>query len=346
VTLRAHSTAPSVWGVDAGGSRTTVIVARPDGDVSVKQFGSISIGTVGPATATAGLTAVFEFMRSELATDRLAFGCVGSSSAPVAMESPYPDVLVKVIESHAPAGSVLFVNDMIPLLYAPPMSGVGVVVSSGTGSCVLGRDDSGRLAKIGGHEHIVSDEGSAYSLGRAALRAAANAIDGTGPATILSDLAPEHFGMTIPALGRWLAENRSARATVAGFAPVVLDASADNVTRNIIESNAASLAAAVIVALERLDFGAEPSMGFSGGVMRNSEFYRALVEKLVRVKGFRPLTYVLDGTNAVLAMAAQLRDQNCGRPVTSPCPGPDQGLYLHPDPPLDLAPYSKLSEID
>ena len=321
-------TGSNLWGVDAGGSRTTAVVLRPDGEVSLSEFGSISIGTVGAAAAGAGLATIFEFLRMELAADQLAFGCVGSSSAPVAMESAYPDVLVKVIESDAPAGSVLFVNDMVPLLYAPPLSGVGVVISSGTGSCVLGRNGSGQLAKIGGHEHIVSDEGSAYSLGRAGLRAAARAVDGTGPATILSDLAIEQFGMTIPSLGRWLAENRSARAIVAGFAPVVLDASADSVAWKIVESNAASLADAVIVALDRLKLGAQPAMGFSGGVMRGSAFYRGLVERFVKVHGFRPLTYVLDGPNAVVSIAAQLRDQNCGRAVTSPFPGPDQGLCL------------------
>lgn len=321
-----HS-APSLWGIDAGGSRTTAIVARPDGDVSINQYESISIGTVGPATATAGLTTVFGSMRSELTTGQLALGCVGCSSAPVAREFPYPDVLVKVIESHAPAGRVLFVNDMVPLLYAPPISAVGIVVSSGTGSCVLGRDRSGRLAKIGGHEHIVSDEGSAYSLGRAALRAAASAIDGTDQATILSDLATEHFGMTIPVLGRWLAESRSARATVAGFAPVVLAASADSVARRIIDSNAASLAKAATVALDRLDLGAHPSIGFSGGVMRGSEFYRSLViEKLVNVSGRHPSTFVLDGADAVLWMAARLRDEKCK--ASPPSPGPDEGLYL------------------
>jgi N-acetylglucosamine kinase-like BadF-type ATPase len=335
VTFRTHSAVSGLWGVDAGGSRTTVVVARPDGDLSVEHSGSISIGTVGHAAAAAGLIEVLELLRSEWPADELAFGCVGSSSAPVAMESPYPDVLVKVIESHAPAGPILFVNDMVPLLYAPPVLGVGVVVSSGTGSCVLGRNGAGEMAKIGGHEHIVSDEGSAYSIGRAALRAAAHAVDGTGPATILSDRAREHFGMTIPALGRWLADSHSARAIVAGFAPVVFDASADDVARNIIESNADSLATAVIVALDRLDFGAEPSVGFSGGVMRHSEFYRTLIERRVRAKGFRPVTYVLDGTNAVLAMATQLRDQHSGRPITSPCPGPDQGLYLRLDPPVD-----------
>jgi N-acetylglucosamine kinase-like BadF-type ATPase len=321
--------AASLWGIDAGGSRTTAIMVRSDGEVSVEHYGSISIGTVGPAAATAGLTTVLEVIRSGLAADRFAFGCIGCSSAPVAEESPYPDVLTKVIESHAPAGCVLFVNEMVPLLYAPPVSAVGIVVSGGTGSCVLGRDGSGRLAKIGGHEHIVSDEGSAYSLGRAALRAAASAIDGTGPATILSDLASEHFGMTIPCLGRWLAEHGSARARVAGFAPVVLAASADDVARQIIESNAASLATAVTVALDRLDLGAHPSIGFSGGVMRGSEFYRSLVvERLVHGSWIRPSTFVLDGVHAVLSMAACLRERDSGSAITSTCPGPSEGLYL------------------
>jgi glucosamine kinase len=321
--------AASIWGIDAGGSRTTAIVMRPDGELSAEHYGPISIGTVGPEAAIAGLTTVLDLMRTELAADRFAFGCIGCSSAPVAEESPYPDVLTKVIESHAPAGRVLFVNDMVPLLYAPPVSAVGIVVSSGTGSCVLGRDGSGRLAKIGGHEHIVSDEGSAYGLGRAALRAAASAVDGTGPTTILSDLASEHFGMTIPSLGRWLAEHRSARASVAGFAPVVLAASADTVAKGIIESNAESLVTAVTVALDRLDLGTQPSIGFSGGVMRGSEFYRSLVvERLVHASRLRPSTFVLDGADAVLSMAGCLRDQNGGSLVESAYPGPNEGLYL------------------
>ena len=60
---------------------------------------------------------------------------------PVGKEAPYPDPLGKVIESRAPAGAILIANDMVPLLYAPPVAGVGVVVSSGTGSCVLARND-------------------------------------------------------------------------------------------------------------------------------------------------------------------------------------------------------------
>jgi hypothetical protein len=43
-----------------------------------------------------------------LISDGTAFGCIGCSSMPVAMEAPYPDELVKVIESRAPAGAMVF----------------------------------------------------------------------------------------------------------------------------------------------------------------------------------------------------------------------------------------------
>jgi N-acetylglucosamine kinase-like BadF-type ATPase len=261
--MPAISPSADVWGIDAGGSRTTAVVVANSTETR-KEFGSISVGTVGSESAATVLGQVLDYVRSRLMRSRTSFGCVGCSSMPVAMESPYPDVLVKVIESRAPAGTILTANDMVPLLYAPPMNGIGLVVSSGTGSCVLGRNEDGQLAKVGGHEHIVSDEGSAYSLGRAALRAAAAAHDGTGPRTVLLERVLEHYGLTIPALGKSLAERRSARATVAGFAPVLLDCGADPVARRIIGENAASLAEAVRVALDRLALPIGPRRAEAG----------------------------------------------------------------------------------
>src|SRR5437899_1261215 len=137
-----------------------------------------------------------------------------------------------------------------------------------------------------------------------------------------------HFGMTLPSLGRWLVENRSMRAAVAAFAPVVLDASADLVAGQIIESNAAALAVGATVALDRLNLGAEPCLGFSGGVMRGSPAYRRKVELHIRAKGFRPVVHVLDGANAVLALAERLREQSDSGTSQGPMPGSDEGLYL------------------
>jgi N-acetylglucosamine kinase-like BadF-type ATPase len=328
--MPSSSPSADVWGIDAGGSRTTAVVVT-GGTETRRDFPSISVGTAGSESAAAVLGQVLDHVRSCLRPDRSAFGCIGGSSMPVAMESPYPDVLVKVIESCAPAGTVLVANDMVPLLYAPPIDGTGVVVSSGTGSCVLGRNEGGQLAKVGGHEHIVSDEGSAYSLGRAALRAAAAAHDGTGPPTVLLPRVVEHYGLAIPALGRSLAGQPSARASVAGFAPVLFECAADPVARRIIRQNAASLADAARVALDRLALPHETRLGFSGGVMRGSDEYRGLIEQRLAEQGRGTRTFVLDGREAVRWIALQLRErgtQGRGPSRTGPFPGPDEALYL------------------
>jgi N-acetylglucosamine kinase-like BadF-type ATPase len=61
----------------------------------------------------------------------------------------------------------------------------GIVVMAGTGAVAVG-GRAGSLAIVGGHGHLVGDEGSRYWIGRAALRAALAADEGTGPPTALA----------------------------------------------------------------------------------------------------------------------------------------------------------------
>src|SRR6266536_3071443 len=127
-------------------------------------------------------------------------------------------------------GRAVLVNDVVPLLWSDHLKGYGVIVNSGTGSAVIGRGRAGELLKLGGHEHILSDQGSAYSLARAGLRAATRALDGRGPATPLLARAEVFYGRSAPALGRWLAELPRARFEVARFAAEILAADAEGDT--------------------------------------------------------------------------------------------------------------------
>jgi N-acetylglucosamine kinase-like BadF-type ATPase len=62
----------------------------------------------------------------------------------------------------------------------------GILLIAGTGSVAFGRDANGRTARAGGRGPWFSDEGSAFDIGRAAMRAVVLAEDGRGPATELS----------------------------------------------------------------------------------------------------------------------------------------------------------------
>lgn len=70
----------------------------------------------------------------------------------------------------------------------------GAILIAGTGSLALGRTASGALVRAGGWGYLLGDEGSGYAVGRAAIRALAEATDG-GPTSALTTRIAMHLGM-------------------------------------------------------------------------------------------------------------------------------------------------------
>ena len=71
----------------------------------------------------------------------------------------------------------------------------GIVIIAGTGSLVVAKDAKGAMHRAGGWGRIIGDDGSAYDIGREALRAVTHAIDGTGPKTALTKLLAVNFNL-------------------------------------------------------------------------------------------------------------------------------------------------------
>jgi N-acetylglucosamine kinase-like BadF-type ATPase len=306
--------APTIYAIDAGGSRTVAAVARPGEPVETWVRESFAIASVGEQAAGAALEAVLREIAARCAPGEPAVGCLASSSIPVADEAPVPAALLDVISRHAPGGRLVVVNDVIPPLWASPLEGIGVIACSGTGSSVIGRNGDNRMIKVGGHEHIVSDQGSAYSIAREGLRAAARDTDGTGPSTKLRAAAEAFFAMPLPALGRWLAELPRARSTVASFAPSVIAAAVDddNVAVAIVEAEALALVDAIRTATLQLAFGGVAPIGFAGGVLRGSPYFRGIVERELETHSLtdslRANLNVVDGSNAGIEYAKRIAD--------------------------------------
>ncbi len=307
--MRGHRvvavTAPAAaaYALDAGGSRTVVRTRGPDGQVRTWEEPSCAIATVGDVQAVRHLRQILDEVQAELAGATPLQGCIASSSYPVAGEAPPPEVLVRTIIGSGCTGRVLLVNDVVPLLWSDHLRGRGVIVNSGTGSAVVGRGQDGSLVKLGGHEHILSDQGSAYSLAREGLRAATRTADGLGPTTTLLARAEAFYGRSMPALGRWLAELGRARSEVARFAAEVLAAheEGDELATGIVTAEAEALSRTAVVAIGRLDLGDKPVVGMSGGVMRGSASFRALVLEGLTRRGLCPEVQVLDSTDATVA---------------------------------------------
>lgn len=299
------------YAVDAGGSSTTVAVRLPGARIVRRVFPSTAATTVGAEAAAAGTREYLDFVRALVPGGMRAYGCIASSSVPMLGEIPFDPASLALVREFAPPGQALVVNDVLPLLWAPPLDGVGVVVSCGTGSCVFGRDAGGRVAKVGGHEYVLSDEGSAYAIGLAALRAAVADFDAVGPSTPLRAQAEQLFGLSVPALGRWLAQSVDQRFHVARFAPLVCAAAlaGEEPAQEILRNATQDLARLVTVALDALDLGPPVPIGFAGGVLRGCRRFRAQLVDAVRSAGHEPTPTLLDGPRAGLHLADQLAAQ-------------------------------------
>ncbi len=297
--------ARAAYALDAGGSHTVVRTRRADGGERTWDEPSCAIASVGQEPAIRQLRHILRSVRAELAGASAVHGCIASSSYPVAAEAPPPEPMVRAIVGSGCTGRVVLVNDVVPLLWSDHLKGCGVIVNSGTGSAVIGRNHAGLVVKVGGHEHILSDDGSAYSLARASLRAAARAADGLGAKTSLLARAEAFYGRSAPALGRWLAELDRARFQVARFASEVIAAEeeGDVVADAIVAAEVEALGRATLVAVARLELGESPAMGLSGGVMRGSARFRELVSGWLSRSGLRPRTALLNSTQAALAFA-------------------------------------------
>ena len=66
---------------------------------------------------------------------------------------------------------------------------------AGTGSIAYGRNEQNQAARAGGWGYMLGDEGSGYWIGRAALRAVLREADRRGPATQLTGLLLNYYGV-------------------------------------------------------------------------------------------------------------------------------------------------------
>ncbi|MDX6205361.1 MAG: hypothetical protein QOF39_1418 [Frankiales bacterium] len=300
---------PTLYGVDAGGSRTIITVVRPGAAPLRWERGSFAIATAGADEAARCLSDLLREIAATVGDGEPAVGCVASSAMPLGEEAPPPQLLIDALLADAPPGWVVLANDVAPLLWSPHLHGPGLAVSSGTGSSVIGRGAGGRLLKVGGHEYVISDEGSAYSLAREGLRCAAKAADGIGEATSLRHAAEAFFERPMSAVGRWLAELPRARRTVASFAPHVTAAAeaGDLVAQRIVATEADRLVDAAQFAAGQLALPPMSPIGLAGGVFWGSALFRDRVQNTLHRRGLTDATRrnveLLEGQQSSLAFA-------------------------------------------
>jgi N-acetylglucosamine kinase-like BadF-type ATPase len=166
--------------------------------------------------------------------------------------------------------------------------GPGLLVLAGTGSIVVGRDERGRWARAGGLGPLLGDEGSAFWIGRAWLRATTGGED---------------FGPV-----RRLLARPDAVARIAALAPAVLRrARRDARARAIVAEAQTHLARLAAEVARRLRLRAPVTVSWAGGVLGDTAFRRGVARAVARA-GVRArwVAPAADPVEAAVALAARV----------------------------------------
>lgn len=194
------------------------------------------------------------------------------------------------------AKQVDVVHDADPVLAVAAPGGRGIALIVGTGSVAIGADGSGERSVTGGWGHWFGDTGSGFDLGRRALAAVADAVDGVGPETclvseILRRLRTENPREILQKLGM----AADVRREIASLAPTLLHAASDgdDVALAIVQDAADATALLVHATAKKLDLDPATPLAVAGGIVCSNTLYRETLLESIRKLGESPTSIVI-----------------------------------------------------
>lgn len=263
-----------VLAVDGGNSKTELLLVDDDGTVLA------SVRGPGSSPHALGVTGAFDLLDSLVGELRAQAGRGGADRAdgPVASfavlylagaDLPREVVVLEAeARSRGWAEQVVVDNDTFALLRAGTDAPDAVVVVCGAGINCSGVRADGVHVRFAALGRTSGDWGGGEELGNEALWYAAREEDGRGPATALTRLVADHFGLpSATAVTEALHFGDLDVRRLVELAPGVLAAAraGDTVALSLVERLADEVALLAVTALRRLDLLQRPATVVLGG---------------------------------------------------------------------------------
>lgn len=301
-----------VIGIDAGGTKTTGILADDSGAVIREaRAGGANLRAHGELGVEKSLYQVIDALDAPAPVDALCLGIAGVGGD--VERGLVKDLLRRLGIRRA----VRIVNDAVVALVAGAPEGVGVVLISGTGSIAWGVDATGKCARSGGWGYLLGDEGSAFWLGHAAVRQGIRAADGRGPATSLYDRIRDRLGVAgTPDLVDWFYDQELSRPRVAELARIVEEAANDGdlTAEELLDQAAGHLVRAARAVIQQLDFPAEFPLVLAGGAFRACPSLVARIEARLHLPAARVARLEIEPAMGAVRLAIDLLAHPAGPP--------------------------------
>ncbi|MBV9605836.1 MAG: ATPase [Solirubrobacterales bacterium] len=264
-----------VVAVDGGGVKTDLALVDSLGSVlAVVRGGSSQAHYLGVAGAVDVLEALLDEACGTAGLGRLARPFAATAQILLA-GADLPEEVSAIrtgLELRNWSERLLVDSDMPALLRSGTDRGWGIAVVCGTGINCLGLAPDGREARFLSFGPVSGDWGGGRDVGLAALAAAVRAADGRGPASVLREAVPAHFGLADPLeVARAVHLDELPMVRLGELAPVVLAAyDEDAVAASIIRRLADEVVAFARAALHRLELTSrDPDVVLGGRVLRS-----------------------------------------------------------------------------
>jgi N-acetylglucosamine kinase-like BadF-type ATPase len=286
-----------ILAADGGGTKTDVVIARENGDEPLTVLARKRGGPTNPTAI--GIDNALEELKATIARASIAanveshsFSAAVLSLAGVASEDMIADVTRWAYQNEL-ADDCTIVSDAELILsvadFAADEAIPAIAVISGTGSIAIANEPEQDISvRAGGWGYLLGDDGSAFDIGRNAVRAVLAFHEGHGPGTSLSSRIYVETGTDNlrDVIGYFYKQSNS-RNLISSLAPLVSDAAenGDEVAQAILEEAGRSLGRLVRTVLEQIGRDksvTEYSLAAGGGVLANVETVRSTLKEYLR----------------------------------------------------------------
>jgi glucosamine kinase len=263
---------PLYLGIDAGGTKTDCAVSNGAELLGQATGASCKLARVGKERGRENLQAVIRqaTQAAGVEASTIQHVCIGMSGASLAEAVHWAQQTIREL---IPDSTIYVAGDHVIAHRAAFGTSPGVLVISGTGSIAFGRNQSGETARAGGWGPNVSDEGSAFWVGREAVTAALHAFDFGNANGLLATIA-ESWKVAPEEVIRMANASEPRFPELAG--PVVNAAEqGDDTARAIMERAGQALAGLASAVIKRLwPSGGVVPVALAGGVLQGSSLVR------------------------------------------------------------------------
>lgn len=273
--LSASEEEPSYIGIDGGGTKTEAVLFRPDGTVLKKVTGAgCNPNAIGMDETILRLeNLINELLKENTSVYGIYAGVAGFFSG------NYKAEVKKALEKSYRPIKVWCESDIFNVIAGATDAENCVAAICGTGSVVYAKTGD-TLCRYGGWGYLLDHRGSAFDIGREALRASLAEREGTGPKTQITRLVEKKLGKKT-----WdsIAEiYKGGNAYIASFAPLVSEAfrKEDKVAEEILRAAAERMAELINEAVGK--GRAKKPVILSGGMVTKDAAYREMIYKYLK----------------------------------------------------------------